>query len=291
MARLWNVETGELSTKSPRHDEQVESATFSPNGRLIATASQDRTARVWDVESGKPLGEPLRHEKGVAAVSFSPDCRRIVTASYDNTARVWETQTGKPVSEPLQHDGAVVAAYFSPDGRRVVTASRDKTVRIWDVESGKPVSEPLLHNKEIESASLSADGRWLLTKSAGEWRIWDIAIDLDRPMPLWVPDLAEAVGAKQFNNQGALVDAKKGVAELRRELLALKGDDFWSCFGRWFVTSGPERTISPNSRITVREYIERCIERDSEESLDEAEKLAAGNAELVRRIAAKRSTR
>ena len=190
-----------------------------------------------------------------------------------------------------EHDGPVVAACFSPDGRRVVTASRDKTVRIWDVESGKLVSEPLLHKKEIESASLSANGRWLLTKSAGEWRIWDIAIDLDLPLPLWVPDLAEAVGAKQFNNQGALVDAKKTVVELRRELLALKGDDFWSRFGRWFVMARPDRTISPNSRTSVREYIERCIEQDSGESLDEAEKLAAGNAELVRRIAAKRSAR
>ena len=140
-----------------------------------------------------------------------------------------------------------------------MTASRDKTVRIWDVESGKLVSEPLLHKKEIESASLSADGRWLLTKSAGDWRIWDIAIDLDGPLPLWVPDLAEAVGAKQFDNQGALVEAKKSIVELRKGLLALKGDDFWSRFGRWFVMRGPERTISPNSKMTVRDYIERCM--------------------------------
>jgi len=41
--------------------------------------------------------------------------------------------------------------------------------------------------------------------------------------------------------------------------------------------------------MTVRDYIERCIEWGSEGSLDEAEKLAAGNAELLRRIAAKRS--
>ena len=289
MARVWDVETGELSAKSPRHDEQVESAIFSPDGRLIATASQDGTARMWDVESGKQLGEPLRHEKGVAAVNFSPDGRRIITASYDNTARVWEVQSGQPVSEPLRHDGAVVAACFSPDGRRVVTASRDKIVRSWDVESGKPVSEPFLHKKEIESARFSADGRWLLTKSAGDWRIWDIAIDLDGPLPLWVPDLAEAVGAKQFDNQGALVEAKKSIVQLRKGLLALKGDDFWSRFGRWFVMRGPERTISPNSKMTVRDYIERCIEWGSEGSLDEAEKLAAGNAELLRRIAAKRS--
>ena len=98
-----------------------------------------------------------------------------------------------------------------------------------------------------------------------------------------MPDLAEAVGAKQFNNQGALVDAKKTVVELRRELFALKGDDFWSRFGRWFVMARPgaRSALTPGPACW---YIERCIEQDSGESLDEAEKLAAGNAELVRRL-------
>jgi len=45
----------------------------------------------------------------------------------------------------------------------------------------------------------------------------------------------------------------KSIVELRNEVLALKGDDFWSRFGRWFFMRGPKRTISPDSKITVGE--------------------------------------
>jgi WD40 repeat protein len=66
------------------------SAAFSPDGKHIVTASEDKTARLWDGETGKPIGEPLKgHEDAVGRAAFSPDGKRIVTASSDKTARLW----------------------------------------------------------------------------------------------------------------------------------------------------------------------------------------------------------
>ena len=79
---------------------QVNSASFSPDGTRVVTASNDKTARVWDARSGQPLTEPLKHEEGVYSASFSPDGTRVVTASGDKTARVWDARTASPSPSP-----------------------------------------------------------------------------------------------------------------------------------------------------------------------------------------------
>jgi WD40 repeat protein len=244
-ARVWDAESGKPVGEPMRHEGDVHAASFSPDGKRIVTASDDRSARVWDAESGEPIGEPMRHEGPVRTASFSPDGRRILTGW-----RVWEAETGKPVGEPMREGGA---ASFSPDGRWIVTAS-EHTVRVWDAESGKPVAGPMSHEGVFWTASFSPDGRRIVTASSDNTaQVWDVAVDLDSPLPAWVPELAEALGGRRFNEDGLLVSPNKSIVELRKELLALKGDDFWSRFGRWFFTRGPERTISPDSKITVGE--------------------------------------
>jgi WD40 repeat protein len=63
---------------------------FSPDGRLLATASNDKTARVWDPAAGEHLRTLTGHTSVVRAVAFSPDGRLLATASEDCTARVWD---------------------------------------------------------------------------------------------------------------------------------------------------------------------------------------------------------
>jgi WD40 repeat protein len=110
---------------------------FSPDGALVATVSDDKTAQVWDAATGAPIGKPLRHDDRVRSAAFSPDGKWVVTASDDKTAQVWDAATGVPIGKPLQHEGSVNSAAFSPDGAEVVTASADKTARVW---TGPPLA-------------------------------------------------------------------------------------------------------------------------------------------------------
>ena len=64
-ARVWEAATGKAIGEPLRHEEAVNSAAFSPDGRFVVTASSDGTARVWEAATGKAIGEPLRHEEAV----------------------------------------------------------------------------------------------------------------------------------------------------------------------------------------------------------------------------------
>src|SRR6266513_3150314 len=139
------------------HEDVVNSAQFSPDGRRVVTASYDKTARLWDVASGKQIGAPMKHEDTVWSAQCSSDGQRVVTASQDKTARLWDAVNGKPIGEAMKHEKSVNSAQFSPDGQRILTASSDK-VALWDAASGKPIGEPMKHENYVNSAQLSPDG-------------------------------------------------------------------------------------------------------------------------------------
>jgi WD40 repeat protein len=166
---------GPLEVSQPiRHKNVVYSATFSPDGARLLTASLDNTAQVWDAATGAPIGAALRLEGAVYDAAFSPDGKRVVTASSDKTARLWDATTGLPIGRPMRHDGYVFSAVFSPDGARVATASQDKSARVWDAATGAPIGKPMQHEDVVRRASFSPDGKLVVTASWDKTaRLWD----------------------------------------------------------------------------------------------------------------------
>ena len=75
------------------------SATYSPDGKRVLTASGDKTAQIWDRASGKSLTTLKGHEWAVLCGQFAADGQRIITGSQDATARIWDARTGEARSD------------------------------------------------------------------------------------------------------------------------------------------------------------------------------------------------
>ena len=110
------------------HRDRIYSVAFSPDGRLLATASKDHDARVWDVATGEPLLR-LQHNTKVRDAEFSPDGRWLVTAA--GRVAVWDTRDGTSIVRLQGHEGSVAAASFDRSGRWILTGGDDHTVRIY----------------------------------------------------------------------------------------------------------------------------------------------------------------
>ena len=158
------------------HSDWVRSAAFSPDGRFIVTASDDKAAIVWDAASGERLRTLSGHSGWVNSAAFSPDGRFIVTASNDKTAIVWDAASGERLRTLSGHSDWVRSAAFSPDGRFIVTASDDKAAIVWDAASGERLRTLSGHSKPVTSAAFSPDGRFIVTGSWDETAmVWNAA--------------------------------------------------------------------------------------------------------------------
>jgi WD40 repeat protein len=157
--RVWVTPLGPALS----HEGRVFSACFSPDGRRVVTASDDRTARVWSVATGRAIGAPLRHDEAVTFATFSPDGTRVATASNDHTARLWDASTSQPLGEPMRHEHSVTSAAFSPDGKTVLTIAHKNSIAIWDGVSGKPIVEPTLPPGIMISAAFVGGNRVVAT--------------------------------------------------------------------------------------------------------------------------------
>jgi WD40 repeat protein len=72
------------------HTDWVNSVAFSPDGRLLASGSYDKTIKLWDVASGREVRTLSGHTSRVLEVAFSPDGRLLASGSGDETIKLWD---------------------------------------------------------------------------------------------------------------------------------------------------------------------------------------------------------
>ncbi|MBW4691785.1 MAG: caspase family protein [Lyngbya sp. HA4199-MV5] len=159
------------------HTREVNDASFSPDGKIIASGSFDDTIKIWN-QDGKLLSSSNNPGKGVQGVTFSSDSRTIASVGLGETIRLWDTK-GNLIKEinprPLREDTAILNVKFSSDNKIIATGDWDKHVKLWRVADGK-LLKSFQQSKRVYGVSFSPDGQMIASASADKTvRLWRVA--------------------------------------------------------------------------------------------------------------------
>ncbi len=175
------------------HDGVVRSVRFNPDGKIIASASRDKTIKLWRFD-GTIMQTLVGHNDEVTSLAWSPDGKMIASASRDKTIKLWRLD-GTTVQTLVGHNDEVNSVAWSPDGKMIVSGSVDNTVKLWSLENkasgqefGTKVQTLKGHGGWVISVAWSSDGKMIASASR------------DRTVKLWSREGKELQTLKGHNH-------------------------------------------------------------------------------------------
>uniref|UniRef100_A0A8C5K1Y8 Transducin (beta)-like 3 n=1 Tax=Jaculus jaculus TaxID=51337 RepID=A0A8C5K1Y8_JACJA len=145
------------------HDKDINSVAVSPNDKLLATGSQDRTAKLWALPQCQLLGVFSGHRRGLWNVQFSPMDQVLATASADGTIKLWSLQDFSCLKTFEGHDASVLKVAFVSRGSQLLSSGSDGLLKLWTIKSNECVRTLDAHEDKVWGLHCSRLDNYALT--------------------------------------------------------------------------------------------------------------------------------
>lgn len=130
---LWQVAPRQQVATLTGHTLQIEFLAFSPDGKTLASGSDDRTARLWDLGSKTCTAILSGHPTSVMWVGFSPDGKVLAARNGSRDIAIVDLATGERRAKLSGHKADINCIAYHPTGDLVASGGLDSVVRLWDV--------------------------------------------------------------------------------------------------------------------------------------------------------------
>ncbi|MBD2683119.1 MULTISPECIES: caspase family protein [Nostoc] len=263
--KFWRRDGTQIKIMESTHLLPIRDLTFSSDGKMLASASEDGTVKLWQTRIIKEpegsnqfifveqYGMPKVHEDDVSSISFNEKYKIIVSASSDETVKLWcyENNIFKSI---LRHKDQVLCVSFSPNGEMIVSGDRSGNIRLWNAD-GKLLKEFQAHSNSISTVSFSPDNKTLISCSSDKYiRLWSLHKEsIEKPIIEFSED--EEVYFATFSPDGKKIASanKDGTIVIRftdgKIIKKLKGHRGFvskvrfSPNGKFLISSGEDGTI------------------------------------------------
>ena len=172
---LWDIHVGALENTLFGPTQWVFDLAFSPDGELIASASDDGGLFLWQINNAELVRKIESPHGGLTSLAFSPNNLLLAAGAWNGTVSLWQINNGNLLRTLEAGEYGVLDIAFSPDGALLAASSEDHSILLWQISDGRQVYNLEDHTAPVSELAFSPDGSLLASASEDHTvKIWQV---------------------------------------------------------------------------------------------------------------------